>query len=116
VVTSRTAVADQVRYPAGTVVVRLEEFDDDQAGRWLATWNRTNPARPLPTPTALAHGVLARQPLLLFMLALFHSAGGDLSTLTQQVLPVYGTGCRSTPFVPFPWAARLTDEPDRRWR
>src|SRR5262249_19626421 len=67
VVTSRTAVANQVRYPDGTVVVRLEEFDDDQVGRWLSTWNQANLARPLPVRTALAQGALARQPLLLYV-------------------------------------------------
>ncbi|KAA9381903.1 hypothetical protein F5972_03555 [Microbispora cellulosiformans] len=79
IVTSRTAVADQVRYPEGTVVVRLENFDDDQVGRWLATWNDANPATPLTPGAALAQGELCRQPLLLFMLALFHSGGGALT-------------------------------------
>jgi hypothetical protein len=78
-VTSRTAVANQVRYPEGTVTVRLEEFDDDRVSDWLAAWNRANPGRPLPVETALEQGELARQPLLLFMLALFHSGGGDLT-------------------------------------
>lgn len=77
-VTSRTAVAGQVRYPDGTAVARLEEFSDDQVGRWLATWNQANTARPLPAKTALGQSELSRQPLLLFMLALFHSGGGAL--------------------------------------
>ena len=84
IVTSRTAVANQVRYPEGTVVARLEEFDDDQVGRWLATWNQANPARLLPVKTALAQGELARQPLLLFLLALFHSGGGALTPGISQ--------------------------------
>ncbi|MBO4271429.1 NACHT domain-containing protein [Microbispora triticiradicis] len=79
IVTSRTAVADQVRYPEGTVVVRLENFDDDQVGRWLTTWNDANPATSLTPEVALAQGELCRQPLLLFMLALFHSGGGALT-------------------------------------
>jgi len=83
-VTSRTAVANQVRYPVGTPVVRLEEFDPDQVRRWLDVWNRANPIRPLATETALAQGDLARQPLLLFMLALFHSGGGDLAPGISQ--------------------------------
>jgi hypothetical protein len=78
-VTSRSAVANQVRYPDGTVVVRLEEFDDLQVDLWLGAWNQANSARPLPLETAVAQGELARQPLLLFLLALFHSGGGDLT-------------------------------------
>ena len=83
-VTSRTAVANQVRYPVGTSVARLEEFDNDQVNRWLFVWNRTNPTRPLAAETALAQGDLARQPLLLFLLALFHSGGGNLTPGISQ--------------------------------
>jgi hypothetical protein len=83
-VTSRTAVANQVRYPAGTPVARLEEFDDDQVRLWLSVWNKENPVRPLATESALAQGELARQPLLLFLLALFHSGGGNLAPGISQ--------------------------------
>jgi hypothetical protein len=84
IVTSRTAVANQVRYPAGTPVARLEEFEDDQVSQWLSVWNHSNPARPLEAKTALAQGELARQPLLLFLLALFHSGGGNLTPGISQ--------------------------------
>ncbi|GLX98761.1 hypothetical protein [Herbidospora sp. NBRC 101105] len=80
IVTSRTAVADQVRYPLGSVVLRLEPFDDKQVSNWLNTWNKANPARQLPREIALDQGDLARQPLLLFMLALFNSDGGSLTS------------------------------------
>ncbi|QFY13419.1 hypothetical protein GBF35_48785 [Nonomuraea phyllanthi] len=78
IVTSRTAVADQVRYPRDSVVVRLEEFTDRQVRRWVDSWHAANPHRALNAEEALAHGVVARQPLLLFMLALFHADGGEL--------------------------------------
>ena len=83
-VTSRTAVANQVRYPVGTPVARLEEFDDGQVKRWLSVWNEANPIRPLAAESALAQGALARQPLLLFLLALFHSGGGNLTPGISQ--------------------------------
>jgi len=41
-VTSRTAVADRVRYPDGTMALRLEPFRDDQIASWLRTWNACN--------------------------------------------------------------------------
>ncbi|MCC8245542.1 NACHT domain-containing protein [Saccharothrix luteola] len=74
VVTSRTLVADRVTVPWGTPVVKLEEFSEEQVGAWLAVWNEHNPGpgtRPLPLETALSYGQLARQPLLLLMLALY---------------------------------------------
>jgi hypothetical protein len=78
-VTSRTAVANQVRYPGGTKVLQLEEFTDAQVLEWLNAWNQYNPTRPLSSEDALAQGDLARQPLLLFLLALFQAAGGELT-------------------------------------
>ncbi|MFI6537026.1 NACHT domain-containing protein [Nonomuraea sp. NPDC050547] len=78
IVTSRSSVADQVRYPRESVVLRLEEFTDEQVRRWLRRWHAGNPARALSTEEALAHGVVARQPLLLFMLALFRADGGEV--------------------------------------
>jgi hypothetical protein len=78
-VTSRTAIANQVRYPEGTIALRLEDFDDDEVNRWLGAWNAANPHRPLALEVALAQDELTRQPLLLFMLALFHAGGGSLT-------------------------------------
>ena len=74
VVTSRTVVAERVDIPAGTPIAKLEEFDDDQVGDWLDIWRRTNAAgrlRLLTRTAALAHPELARQPLLLLMLAIY---------------------------------------------
>ncbi|MFJ3503500.1 helix-turn-helix domain-containing protein [Streptomyces sp. NPDC090135] len=84
IVTSRTVVADRVHTPAATTVLRLEPFDDARIDRWLATWERLNDrARPLRagslTLDALAsHRDLARQPLLLLMLALYDATGGPV--------------------------------------
>ena len=55
-----------------------------QVNRWLSVWNQANRIRPLAIESALAQGDLARQPLLLFLLALFHSGGGDLTPGISQ--------------------------------
>jgi energy-coupling factor transporter ATP-binding protein EcfA2 len=88
VVTSRTAVADRAQPTAGTVVLRLEPFREDQVSQWLQAWNRANAdgfarrgVRPLPLPTVLAHAELAAQPLLLTMLALFDASANQLQHL-----------------------------------
>lgn len=84
-VTSRTVVADQARIPAGSVVLRLEPFDDDQVRRWVTVWNAANRGgfaraglRPLGTEAVLRYPHLACQPLLLLMLALYDAAGNPL--------------------------------------
>jgi hypothetical protein len=84
-VTSRTAVADRARPAPGMVAVRLEPFCDDQIAHWLTVWNAANASgfaardvRPLPCAAVLAHAELARQPLLLLMLALYDADGNPL--------------------------------------
>ncbi|GAA2503423.1 NACHT domain-containing protein [Winogradskya humida] len=84
-VTSRTVVADRARFPAETTVVRLAPFDDDQVGQWLAIWNTANADAlaerglyPLPDDVALAHPELAREPLLLLLLALYDASTNAL--------------------------------------
>jgi predicted kinase len=86
-VTSRTVVADRARFPGGTVVLRLEPFDEPQVRRWLEVWNAHNAAglaarglRQLPAGTALAHGELASQPLLLLLLALYDAGANALQS------------------------------------
>lgn len=86
VVTSRIAVANRARIPAsGAVAVRLEPFTDDQVRRWLDVWNASNSillatrgVAPLPAEAALRQRDLARQPLLLLMLALYDAGGNAL--------------------------------------
>ncbi len=85
VVTTRTVVADQARFPLGSLALQLQPFNEDQIRYWLKVWDRHNAAglatrglRSLPAEIALAHGELAKQPLLLLMLAIFDAADNGL--------------------------------------
>jgi hypothetical protein len=88
VVTSRTVVADRVSIPDGCPVVTINDFTDDQMADWTGRWNEANAggrARPLPVEVARAQSEIARQPLLLLMLALYFAdpeveLRSDLST------------------------------------
>lgn len=89
-VTSRIAVADRVRFPSGTAVVRLAPFHDEQIAAWLRVWNGLNTSefaarhlRPLRLDTVLAHRELAEQPLLLLLLALYDGQANHLQTLDE---------------------------------
>ncbi|MEV4056359.1 AAA family ATPase [Amycolatopsis sp. NPDC049688] len=87
-VTSRTVVVDQVEIPNGVAVVKLEEFTDAQIERWRLVWNRANGdaiARGMMRELTAqsAHAVeLARQPLLLLMIALY-SADSDVPPIDR---------------------------------
>ena len=83
-VTSRTVVADRVRFPEGAVAVKLEPFHEQQIGQWLDEWNRVNSKyfkdselRALDVHVVMQHAELAQQPLLLMMLA-FYDADSNL--------------------------------------
>ncbi|MFI7640069.1 NACHT domain-containing protein [Nonomuraea sp. NPDC049400] len=85
IVTSRTVVADRIRLPEGLLGLQLQPFDDDQVRQWLKIWDQANRARlarrdlkPLPAEAALVHGEMARQPLLLLLLALYDAGGNAL--------------------------------------
>ncbi|WP_433796818.1 NACHT domain-containing protein [Actinoplanes sp. CA-252034] len=77
VVTSRTIVVDRARVPDGALVLKLEDFDDGRIAAWTSAWNHANVAtsgfRRLRTAAVLRHGEVARQPLLLTLLAIYHA-------------------------------------------
>ena len=84
-VTSRTAVSDRVRYPDGTMALRLEPFRNDQIASWLRTWNACNEQlitardlKPLTAEVLSRHRALASEPLLLLMLAMYDADANAL--------------------------------------
>jgi hypothetical protein len=92
IVTSRTVVADLVRFPGGSLALQLQPFTSGQVRRWLQVWNRYNAPvlaarglRPLPAETALAHQELTEQPLLLLLVALFDAADNHLQRLDARL-------------------------------
>lgn len=84
-VTSRTAVSNRVRYPDGTMALRLEPFRNDQIASWLRTWNACNEElitardlKPLTADVLSRHQALASEPLLLLMLAMYDADANAL--------------------------------------
>lgn len=92
IVTSRTVVADYVRFPAGTMALQLQPFSEAQVGRWLEIWAQHNSRAlaqrgltPLSPERALVHRELAEQPLLLMMLAIFDATDNALQQTTAPI-------------------------------
>lgn len=101
IVTSRIVVADRVVIPPGTMVVKLDAFTDEDIAGWLTRWNGANSTkisdgtlRALTPEVALRYRELARQPLLLLMIALYTAnravpaldAGLSVADLYEQLL------------------------------
>ena len=88
IVTSRITLIDKAILPEGTTIVRLEEFDEQRRAAWTEVWNRRNQdyfiqtgIKPFWLPASQPKITeLAAQPLLLLMLALYDSAGNQLSS------------------------------------
>ncbi len=79
-ITSRTLVMDRTVVRDGTLVLKLEPFDEPRVVRWARAWNTANRSRPgfrpLTGPELWRHTELAGQPLLLLMLAVYASENG----------------------------------------
>ncbi|MEU8618641.1 ATP-binding protein [Streptomyces sp. NPDC048623] len=84
-VTSRTVVADRAHLPSTATVLRLEPFGERHIIRWLDIWGEANQRYfaekgldPLTWEVVRPHTELARQPLLLLLLALYDAVGNPL--------------------------------------
>jgi len=92
IITSRVTLIDKAAVPAGSTIVRLLEFDEYQRECWSAIWNKANAGyfrdakiEKFALPSEKDKGaekilILAEQPLLLLMLALYDSQGNQLRT------------------------------------
>lgn len=87
IVTSRLTLIDKAAIPFGATVVKLEDFDEERRDAWSAVWNQHNEAyflrariRPFAVPRNEKLLELARQPLLLLMLAIYDSLRNELSS------------------------------------
>lgn len=91
IITSRHTLIDKARVPSNSTILRLMEFDQKQRQMWSDIWNKTNAnyfaqskVRPFCLPiqeTGKRNAVLelAKQPLLLLMLALYDSERNELA-------------------------------------
>ncbi|MGW6929115.1 NACHT domain-containing protein [Lentzea sp. NPDC054927] len=93
IVTSRTLVIDRVHVPHGTTAIKLEDFSPRQIEQWRQVWNAVNQAaidagkvRELSTEAVQHQPELARQPLLLLLLAL-HSADLSFPPIDSRLSP-----------------------------
>lgn len=86
-VTSRVTVADRARLPKGSIVLRLDPFDDQQISQWISVWNLSNAdyfaskcLNSLSLERVSSYMDLAQQPLLLLILALYDADANGLTS------------------------------------
>ena len=85
IATARTIVMDRVYVPNRVTVIKLEGFTPNQITSWIAIWNRQNAGHfrkhrleALSIETMNRYAELARQPLLLALLALYDAESNAL--------------------------------------
>lgn len=98
IVTSRITLIDKAIVPTGSTILRLLEFNNDQRKRWIEIWNNTNSSffhsqSSKIKPFSLSENKdndnlldLAKQPLLLLMLALYDSEDNSLVSLKDSIV------------------------------
>ncbi|MFI9593727.1 NACHT domain-containing protein [Nonomuraea sp. NPDC052265] len=94
IATARTIVMDRVYIPAHTTVVKMVGFDEDQISSWIEAWNAENVdhfaerhLEPLDPQTMEEYAELARQPLLLALLALYDAEENGLRNAGDMSQP-----------------------------
>lgn len=94
IITSRITLIDRAKIPLGCTVVRLEDFDRDRIITWQKIWNDYNRdyfekrnLKPFCIASHTRAWELAKQPLLLLMLALFDSEQNNLRRHENLSLP-----------------------------
>jgi hypothetical protein len=92
IVTSRAIVANRVRFPERTVIIKIEPFSDRQIKSWVNIWNSANSRyfqstqiRPFSSEAAIGHRDLAAQPLLLLMLSFYDADGNALQQHSYEL-------------------------------
>lgn len=92
IVTSRTIVANRIRFPEGTLIAKMEPFNEGQIKDWINAWNSANAEyfrraklQSLAASTVLSQRDLAEQPLLLLMLSFYDADGNALQQHSDEL-------------------------------
>ncbi len=99
IVTSRLTVMDRLNIPNGVEIFKLSSFNRPKQELWCQRWNKiqekagkatfTLPEETIEQNGNLIHNdvpttELAKEPLILFLLALYNSGGGSLKNLSES--------------------------------
>ncbi|MBB6218092.1 adenylate kinase family enzyme [Anaerosolibacter carboniphilus] len=87
IITSRLTIMQEVRIPDDTTIIKLDSFDNKRRQRWIKKWNSIQVKsgfRAFDIPSNPHIQELAKEPLLLFMLAVYDFEGEDLKTAANS--------------------------------
>ncbi len=87
ILTSRITVMHDVTIPEGTKIIKLNSFDDKRRNLWITKWNdvqlKKNYTFSIPENEKIL--LLAREPLLMFMLAVYDFENSELQNMVNDL-------------------------------
>lgn len=87
ILTSRLAIMQDIKIPDGTLVIKLDSFNEERQKLWIDKWNRLQNAekfKPFRIPNNTHIQELAKEPLLLFMLAIYDFEESELQLAEKE--------------------------------
>lgn len=81
IITSRLTIMQDVKITDETTIIKFDPFDSKRQKQWIKIWNSTQSKpefKPFSIPNNYHIKELAKEPLLLFMLAVYDFEGNDL--------------------------------------
>lgn len=86
ILTSRITVMQDVSIPEGTKIIKLDSFDLKRRDLWTRKWNEAQkkPKHRFTIPKNDKIELLAKEPLLMFMLAVYDFENGELQNMAND--------------------------------
>lgn len=87
ILTSRLTMLEQVAIPDGTLLIKLDSFDDNRRQNWINKWNTRQTKEGFmnfKVPDNEHIEELSREPLLLLLLAIYDFEGNELQNAAQD--------------------------------
>lgn len=86
ILTSRVTVMQDVFIPDGTKIIKLDSFDNKRRDLWIAKWNavQEKPKYKFAIPKNDKIELLAKEPLLMFMLAVYDFESSELQNMAND--------------------------------
>ena len=86
ILTSRITVMEEVSIPDNTTIIKLDGFDEKRQQLWIELWNsfQSNRKYKFAIPKNDKIEILAKEPLLLFMLAVYDFENSELQKIVSD--------------------------------
>jgi len=84
IITSRLTIMEKVKIPNNSLIIKLNSFDEKRQQLWIDKWNERGINNQFILPKHSDIQELAKEPLLLFLLAVYDSDDNALSKLLDK--------------------------------